>query len=169
MLVFKYISKVLFFVVLFVFVFVLSFPKDKVYFAILKQLEDRNIQIESLDKDISIFGIELDKNNIYLSGANIAKVSQIDIGLFSLKMEQIKFQGSFAAMVPVVDSLDFGLGLGEFCVLRGKFGEVTMRLDIFDMKVVIDAQIDKTVYGQYRNIFGKFKQYEKGYRYEYSF
>ncbi|RLA84573.1 MAG: hypothetical protein DRG78_01055 [Epsilonproteobacteria bacterium] len=150
--------RVLALIVIFVVTFVISFPKDKVYYFILDNLLAYNIQIEPKQKDISAFGIDLKSNSIYLSQSKIGYVENIDIGILSLELDNIKFAGVFKQTLPNIKELNVYLKVGDFFDVVGDFGSVVGNLNIMDRKIVFKANIKANAYQKYKNIFGMFKK-----------
>lgn len=163
------ITKTLILIFIFLITFIISFPKDKIYYYSLSKLKEHNIAINSLKKDIGLMNIDLQNNIIYLSNASIARASSIDIGLLSIDVNNVNFQGSFTSLVPKIDHIKIWYSLGKFLEVKGKFGNIIAKTDIFNKKIIFTANIDQNTYNKYRNIFKKFKKSKEGYKYELSF
>lgn len=158
-------------ILVFILTFLISFPKNKVYELVLDNLAKYDVSIVSQDKDISSLGIELDNNNIYLSGAKIAKVSKIDFEMYRIKANNIRFSGSFKQMLPSIEEALVYIKLGDFLNVTGKFGTIVGNLDISNKKIILTANITSNMYNKYRNVFKIFKKSKdtKGYIYEFNF
>ncbi len=165
----KYLGTKLFLVILFMIVFIVAFPKDRVYYTALEIANKNDIQIISRTKDITLFDINLNNVNIYLSSANIAKAANIDIGLFSSEINNIWFLGTFKNMVPKIKSIKIFYKIGNFLVIEGEFGKIIGSLNLLDKKIVFSADITEAVFKKYQNILTGFKKTNKGYIYEYNF
>ncbi len=150
--------RIIILVFVFILTFIISFPKDKVYYFMLKSLSSYDIQVDTFSKDISVFGIDMKKNNIYMSKAKVAYAEKIDIGLFSINLNNIKFNGTFKEMIPSIDNINIYIKPGKFLDIIGQFGSIMGSVDILDRKVVFKANITSKIYKKYNNIFMLFKK-----------
>ena len=145
-------------VMVFIVTFVISFPKDRVYHLLINSLESYDIQLQSKDTDISALGIDMKNSEIYMSQSQVGYIDSIDIGLFSMKMENVRFQNSVKQMVPDIKELNLFLSLGEFLNISGKFGSIAGTIDLGNRKIVFVANIKDSIYKKYKNAFGVFKK-----------
>ena len=164
-----WIVKVSFLILLFVGVFIVSFPKDKLYNTSMEKLNTYDIQVVPQNKNFTTFGWELKNSKLYLSKSNIAKVKNIDISLIEIDINDIEWKGSFKDMLPKIKNININYKTDEFCTIVGKFGKVVGKLDLTNKKVIFTADIKLPIYIKYKTIFGQFKKSNKGYIYEYSF
>lgn len=164
--------KIISLILIFFITFIISFPKDKIYYFILNSADKYNVQIVNQNKQISLFDIKLNENKIYLSKAYIGTIDEINIKLYNLSISNIVFENTFKDMIPNIDTLNIYPLLNGFLNIKGKFGAVVGDINLMDKKVLLKANITEAIYNKYKNIFKIFKKSkeEKGiYIYEYNF
>lgn len=167
---FKFFSVNMFLLIVFFLVLIIAFPKDRVYNSCIKFASSKDIQIIPKSKNISILNIGLNDIKIYLSSADIAKVSSIDIGLLSTTIDNIWFLGTFKNILPKIETIKINYIIGDFIVISGNFGKVIGDLDILHNKIILIANIKQSVFNKYKNIFSMFKKSKnKKERYIYEF
>ena len=145
-------------ILVFIITFVISFPKQKVYFLILNNLSNYDIQLQTKNKNISPLGIDLKSNDIYMSKSQIGHIDSIDIGLFGLSLNNVKFSGTIKQMIPDIKEVNIYLSMGEFLNISGEFGKIVGNIDLIKREIKIIAKMDVNNYNRYKNIFGVFKQ-----------
>ena len=163
------IVKVVFLILLFIGVFIVSFPKDRLYNATMETLNNHDIQVVPQNKTLTSLNWKLNNTELYLSKSTIAKVKNIDISLTGINIKNIKGQNAFKDMLPEIKNININYKIGEFCTILGDFGKIIGTVDITNRKVIFLASIKLPVYIKYKTIFGQFKKSDKGYIYEYSF
>lgn len=136
--------------------FVLSFPKERLYYYAQEKLLSYNVVVESQTLRSDFCGVYGKRDTLLLSGSRIATIKEFSLTLSGMHFSDIKALGSFKSSVPVLKSIDISYNPKRFLVARGDFGEIVGSLE--GKKILLEAKITQGVRNRYSMLFSNFKK-----------
>ena len=168
------VKNILIALLVFWFALLLFMPKEELYYAVEKTLNQEGIEINEKEISTGLFSLTLKDVTVYVKGINIATVEEIDIfTLFvysNVNVRNLIFDDSLSAFVPqnIEKSILMHSLLSPFEVFittMGSFGLAEGIADLKTRKVRLDILDEKKM----KSIRSQLKKDEKGLYYETSF
>ena len=172
----KKLFKLFSYVFFFLFILLLTLPKENVYYFFEKELKKYNIVFSNEKIKESFFSLELSSIDVGFNKSSFSSVDEIDFAFYvfynTLEINTINIKKGFIDSYPSKIEkvyLSYSIFSPSFLSLKahGNFGKVEGTFSFLSKRLKLKLDQSTLMDIKYKNILQEMKKEKKGYSYEY--